>query len=247
MLIHRLNSQETAEDKVPIAIGIGTTVHRWGLIFPLTLRAGGLSPHSTGKSNYLEWGTRRRSLWHLILFNGHSPAWFDMPLLQHSQAPAHMPSTMAKLLWRSCYVFSCGFNSGILIDIQEDFGRKIHSPSLHRTEVCGATPNTASKHNPSQWSPWAHDYPGNESPLIQHNLLPINPSYLLITALSCLSLWLSRPFMSFLFPEQSPAAMPRECDPFPTLVPKPFCSTESGPSTPSLIPLQNAPTVQLDL
>lgn len=56
MLIHQLNSQETATDKVPIAIGIGTALHRWGPIFLLTFRASGLSPQNTGKSNYLEQG-----------------------------------------------------------------------------------------------------------------------------------------------------------------------------------------------
>lgn len=53
--------------------------------------------------------------------------------------------------------------------------------------------------------------------------------------------------MSSLSPEQSSAAKPREHNPFPTLAPKLLCSTESCPSTPSLIPLQNAPAVQLNL
>lgn len=65
MLILQLNSEEAAADKVPIAIGRGTEPHRRGLISALALGAGRLSPHSTGKSNYLEQGTRERSLWHL--------------------------------------------------------------------------------------------------------------------------------------------------------------------------------------
>lgn len=156
--------------------------------------------------------------------------------LNHSKAPGEDPATG----------FSCDLKCEILIGTQAGFGREFYSSSLHRTELCGISPNATSERNSSQTLPHVHDYPGKKRPLNRHNLLPVIPFYLLIITLSCLSLWLLCPIMSSLSPEQSSAAKLREHNPSPTLTPKLLSTTESGPSTPSLISLQNAPAVQLN-
>lgn len=181
MLILQLNSEEAAADKVPIAIGIGTEPRRWGPISPLAFGASRLSPHSTGKSNYLEQGTRERSLWHLwfilmaILWRG----W----MRQYCSTAVHQrvyPWPQQSSRVHPATGFSGGFSCEILIGTEAGFGRELYSPSLHRTESSGTAPNPTSEHNSSHPSHHIFDYPGNNQPLIWQNLLPVNPSYLLI-------------------------------------------------------------------
>lgn len=122
-------------------------------------------------------GTRERSLWHLwfflmaILRRGLMQHYCNIAVhqsvyLDHSKAPGEDPATG----------FSCDLKCEILIGTQADFGREFYSPTLHRTELCGISPNTTSECNPSQPSPRIHDYPGNKRPLNRHNLFPMNPS-----------------------------------------------------------------------
>lgn len=137
MLILQLNSEKTAADKVPIAIGIGTKVHRWGRFLRLLLVP--VSPYSTRKGNYLEQETREKSLWYL---------WFIlMAILWQQYCSTAMQQCMHPWPQQSSQVhhatgFSGGFKCEFLIGIEAGFGRYLYSSSLHRTESSGTVPNT---------------------------------------------------------------------------------------------------------
>lgn len=103
--------------------------------------------------------------------------------------------------------FSGGFNCEFLIGIEAGFGRDLYSPSLHRTESSGTAPNLAAEHISSHPLPPVFDYPGNNQPLIRHNLLPMNPYYLLILLYLAWAddycTWLCLPYPLSSHPQQS--------------------------------------------
>lgn len=205
MLIPQLNSEQTAADKVPIAIGIGTEPHRWGPISMLTFSAGRLSPHSTGKSNYLEQG--REPVASVIHFEGHSLVWLDAPILQHSHAPAHVPLATAQCPAVSCHWLFWWDQLRIFDRHWSRIWQELYSPSLHRTETSGTAPNPPSEHISSHPLLHIFDYPGNNQPLIQHNLLPMNLHYLLILLYLAWAddycAWLYLPYPLSSHPQQS--------------------------------------------
>lgn len=139
MLIHQLNSRKTARDKVPIAIGKGTALHRWDLISPLSFRAGSLSPHSTGMSNYSEGGTRERSLWHLrfslMVVLLRAAIWH---YCKADPKPVCVPWTVVNGLGRYCcwLLWNLNRHSGRLCHWV--FGPHACHNSLCETELCGS-------------------------------------------------------------------------------------------------------------
>lgn len=135
--------------------------------FPACFRCRSFISTQHGEKQLL--GTRNKGeepVASVIHSDGHSLAWLDAPILQHSRAPVRVPLTTAELWVHPATGFSGGFSCEILIGTEAGFGRELYSPSLHRTESSGTAPNPTSKHNSSHPSHHIFDYPGNNQPLI---------------------------------------------------------------------------------